>query len=114
MSTEDQPSVSAPNPIVAEAVLPVSAPDPIVTESPPEPPPPFWLKRQYIKRAFGFDWEGTYIEGSFFRLDSGHVDCDGLFGGRSFESTDDLIRLTGASGDRANALVAKIRKLLGA
>lgn len=49
------------------------------------------------------------MEGCFYRLDSGSIDCDGLWAGQEFESTSHLMTLMGV---RSEALVTKIRSYL--
>jgi hypothetical protein len=82
---------------------------------PPEPvsnPEPFWTSRRYIKRAFGFMWHGTFIEGSFYEMDKGQVNADGLYGTTEYQTIDDLVRLSGGTSVQQQALVSKLQSLL--
>lgn len=107
-SSPEVPAPDVPPPQVVDDQPVAPPPDP-APQAAPEPPPPFWTGRKYIGRAFGFKWEGVELEGSFYRLDTGSIDCDGIWSGREFESTSHLMTLMGA---RSEALVSKIRSYL--
>jgi hypothetical protein len=111
-------SETTPESVAQTAVEPVSEPsivapvNTVVEQPEPSVPEPFWTSRRYIKRAFGFMWYGTYIEGSFYEMDKGQVNADGLYGTTEYQSIDDLVRLAGGTSVEQTALVSKLQSLL--
>ncbi len=118
--SSDQPVPEIVPQVAAQPVIePSGAPpvtDPIIESGPPpEPPPapePFWASRRYIKRSFGFPFNGVQVQGSFWRKPDGSIDVDGLYGDIEYQSTDDLVRLAAPTHEDAQVLVTKIREVL--
>lgn len=108
-----QPAVAQPIP--PEPVAPIiesvpEVPPEPVPEPAPEPVPAFWMTRRYFGRSFGFDWHGTFIQGSFHKLDNGQIDCDGLYGTSEFDSTTNLLQQVPAV--YIGGLVEKVKSFL--
>lgn len=113
VDAELSPVIESPPEVAAPVVPETKVTEPVVAEAPPpEPPPPYWANRKYVRRAFCFPFAGVEIQGNFFDVGGGRLDADGLYGKVEFESIDHLIRLSGASGKDADALIARIQKVL--
>lgn len=78
---------------------------------PAEPPPPFWFSRKYVGRAFGFTWNGVFIEGSFYDMGSNRLGADGLYGKTEYQSLDDLVNMADGTQEEKQALISKITSL---
>lgn len=75
-------------------------------------PEPFWAKRNYIKRSFGFDFNGVKVQGNFFNLGNNQIDVDGWYGDKEFESSQHLINMNIIPQALIKELLEKIQKIL--
>jgi hypothetical protein len=71
------------------------------------------MSRIYLKRAFGFMFDGKFTQGNpYHAAQQGALDVEGVFGDAAFDSIGQLVAMAKWDETRAKEFVAKVQEMM--